>query len=126
MSKGLLKQNGVHLKPHEYNTVRFLLDQGFDIELIPTSGIKGLRMPDIMMSGVAWEMKSPEGDGKYTIKNAIQNASHQSGNIIIDLRRTKIPQSRCLSEISRYFNYSKRIRRVKVITAEEKVIDFVK
>ena len=44
-------------------------------------------MPDIVMQGVAWEMKSPEGSGKYTIKKAVQNASHQSQNIIIDLRR---------------------------------------
>ena len=91
MKKGILIQNKVHLKEHEYKTVKLLLENGYDIELIPPSVIKGLRMPDIMMKGVAWEIKSPEGNGKNTIKNTAQNASHQSENIIIDLRRTKIP-----------------------------------
>ena len=36
---------------------------------MPPSARKGLRMPDIVMQGVAWEMKSPEGNGKYTMKN---------------------------------------------------------
>ena len=31
--KGQLKQNGVHLKDHEYNTVKLFLNMGYDIEL---------------------------------------------------------------------------------------------
>lgn len=90
MGKGLLKQNGVHLKDHEYRTVKLFLEKGYGVELIPPSIIKGLQMPDIMIQGVPWEMKSPEGKGKRTIKNTVQNASHQSVNIIIDLRRCPI------------------------------------
>ena len=123
---GKLIQNGVHLEPHEFNTVRLLLNNGYDVELIPPSRIKGLRMPDIILQGVPWEMKSPEGSGKYTIKNIVQSASHQSENIIVDLRRCKMNDDIATTEIERYFNFSKRIRRVKVITKIEKVIDFQK
>lgn len=123
MKKGILIQNKVHLKEHEYNTVKLLLENGYDIELIPPSAIKGLRMPDIMMKGVPWEIKSPEGNGKNTIKNTVQNASHQSENIIIDLRRTKISQEQALKEIERYFRLSKRLRRIIIITKDEIILD---
>ena len=45
MEKGKLKQNGVHLEEHEYNTVKYLLESGYDVELIPPSKIKHLQMP---------------------------------------------------------------------------------
>ena len=126
MKEGKLTQNGVHLKAHEYSTVKLLLENGYDVELIPTSGIKGLRMPDIMLQGVPWEMKSPQGDGKRTIMNTIQNASHQSTNIIVDLRRCKLREDLALKELQWHFKLSKRIRRLKVITKDEKILDIEK
>ena len=126
MKKGKLTQNGVHLKEHEYQTVKLLLENGYDVELVPTSAIKGLKMPDIMLQGIPWEMKSPEGDGKRTIKNTVQNASHQSENIIIDLQRCKISEDRALKEIDRYFRLSRRLKRLKVITKDKKILDFSK
>ena len=49
MKKGTLKTNGVHLRDHEYATVKLLLENGYDVELVPPSQINGLRMPDIML-----------------------------------------------------------------------------
>ena len=126
MKKGTLIQNGVHLKEHEYQTVKLLLEQGYDIELIPTSKIPKLRMPDIMMLGKPWEMKSPQGDGKRTIMNTMQNAVHQSTNIIVDLRRCKIKDGQAIKELQRQFKLSKRIRHLIIITKEEKLLDYSK
>jgi len=42
---------------------------------------------DIVMHGVAWEIKSPIGASKSTIGNQFKTASKQSGNIVIDTRR---------------------------------------
>ena len=126
MEIGTLKTNGVHLADHEYDTVKLLTEKGYDIELIPPSAIKGLRMPDIMINSVPWEIKSPTGNGKHTIKHNLQNATHQSNNVIIDLRRCKLPEDQALSEIQRRFDLSKRIRNMKVITADEKIIDLNK
>ncbi|MBQ8084490.1 MAG: hypothetical protein IJ232_00105 [Lachnospiraceae bacterium] len=56
-------------------------------------------------------------------KNTVQNASHQSENIIIDLRRTKISQEQALKEIERYFRLSKRLRRIIIITKDEIILD---
>lgn len=126
MAKGKLTQNSVHIKDHEYSTVKLLLETGSDIELIPPSRIRGVRMPDIVMHGVAWEMKSPEGNGKHTIKNTIQNASHQSQNVVIDLRRYQLPEEGAIKELVKFFNLSRRLRRMKIICKGDKILDYTK
>lgn len=126
MAKGKLTQNKVHLKAHEYMTVKLLLENGFDVELIPPSEIKGLRMPDIVLNGKAWEMKSPESAGKYTLKNAIQSASHQSQNIIIDLRRYPSNEQSAIREIERHFNLSRRLKCMMIICKDDVILDYTK
>lgn len=61
--QGKITPNGVVLRTHENATAVFLTEQGFDIELIPTSNIQGVHTPDIKMHGVKWEMKAPTGEG---------------------------------------------------------------
>ena len=124
MKQGKLTQNKVHLKEHEYRTVKFFLDCGYDVELIPPSQIKGLRMPDIMLQGLPWEMKAPEGHGKRTLQNTLQNAAHQSANIIIDLRRCGLAQEEAIKELERHFRLFKRIRCLKIITKDERMLDY--
>ena len=126
MNKGNLKTNRVHLEDHEYATVKLLVENGYDVELIPPSQIKGLRTPDITLNNVPWEMKSPQGDGKRTIMNTIQNASHQCGNLIIDLRRCRLDENQAISEIEYHFRLSKRIRNLKVIRSDKTIIDLSK
>lgn len=126
MYKGRLTQNNVHLEEHEYKTVKFLLEQGYDIELIPPSRIKNLRMPDLMHMGLPWEMKAPLGDSKHTIKNIVQNASQQSANIIIDLRRCKTDDNTAINKILHYFELSKRLRRIIIISKSGEMLDISK
>ncbi len=83
-------------------------------------------MPDIMMQGVAWEMKSPEGKGKNTIRNTIQNGEHQSSSLIIDLRRIKADEKNAIKELEMHFKLSKRIRRLRIITVDEELLDYFK
>ena len=126
MKKGILKTNGVHLQAHEYHTVKILLDSGSSIELVPTTQIKGLKMPDMMVDGIPWEIKAPEGNGKNTIQHNLKYAAHQSENVIVDLFRCKLEEEVALKEIQHHFNLSKRIRRLKVVTKSEMIIDFHK
>ena len=123
MNKSLLIQNGVHLEDHEYQTIKLLLEFGFSIELIPVSLTKGVHTPDIIIDGVFWEMKSPTGGSKNTIKHTMQNAAHQARNIIIDLRRCKLPQETAINEIKYRFQLSKRIIHIMIITKDLKLID---
>ena len=121
-----LKQNGVHLREHEYQTVKTLMNEGYDIELIPPSQIKGLPMPDIMMSGVPWEIKSPNGKSKNTIKHILQKAKHQSDSIILDLRRNQLDEVQVIEDLKYHYQLSKRLRRMKIIKKNGEILDYSK
>ena len=124
--KGKITPNGVVLKTHENATAVFLTEQGFDVELIPTSNIEGVHTPDIKMDGLKWEMKAPIGEGNQLMENTIQRALKQSQNIIVDLRHTKRHQTKCLRELEKQFLSKKGIKRLKVITKSGKTLDFEK
>lgn len=126
MKRGKIIPNGVILKTHENATVVFLTELGYDIELIPKLEKPGTHSPDIRFLKLLWEMKAPKGEGKYVIANTIQRAVKQSNNIIIDLRRTKRHQTKCLREIEKEFSLSNSVRRIKVITKSGKILDFIK
>ena len=114
------------MKEHENATVVFLTELGYDVELIPRSNIKGVHTPDIIMDDKQWEIKCPKGNGRWLLENTLKKASKQSENIIIDLARIKIHQTRCLNELEKQFNMIKQIRKLFVITKTKKVIDFTK
>ena len=124
--KGKITPNGVVLKTHENATAVFLTEQGFDVELIPTSNIEGVHTPDIKMDGLKWEMKAPLGEGNQLMENTIQRALKQSQNIIVDLRHTKRHQAKCLRELEKQFLSKKGIKRLKVVTKSGKTLDFEK
>lgn len=123
---GKITPNGVLLKQHELATVVLLTEIGYDIALVPKSNKMGEHTADIEMLGLLWEMKCPKGRGKYLIQNTLHRAAHQAENIIIDLRRIKIYQVKCLAELEKRFNESKRLKRMKVVTKNKKIIDFEK
>ena len=113
---GKIIPNGVYLQDHEYETILFLTEQGFDVELIPVSLEENTKSADILMSGLVWEMKSPHGNGKWVIKNILQKASHQSENVIIDIRRLKqYPQEKYINEVKQRFASISRLQRLKII-----------
>ncbi len=101
MRKGTITPNGVVLHTHENATEVFLTDQGYDITLLPPIQRKGVRTPDIRMLSLEWEMKSHKNNGKYTIEHIFRSALKQSPNIIFDIRGSKMPQEKCISEIKR-------------------------
>ena len=80
----------------------------------------------ILRTNVLWELKSPIGNGKHTIQNNLRDADRQSENIIIDLRRTKMNEKQAVSRIHEFINTEHtRIKRIKVITKANKVVDFL-
>ena len=54
----------------------------------------------------------------------MQNAGHQSCNIIIDLRRCKLNPDAAIKDIELYYRLSKRIRKMKVIVNDLEIIDY--
>ena len=78
------------------------------------------------MDGIEWEIKCPEGSSKRTIENNIRAAEKQSRYIIIDLRRIKIAEKTCISQIEMNFRTKPKIKRILVITKQLRLIEFPK
>ena len=126
MKIGKITPNGVSLEKHENDTVVFFTNLGYNIELLPPSNTPKAKTPDFMMDGKAWEMKSPQGKSRVTVEHAFKRAAKQSENIIIDLRRTKIPTDQAKTALEKLFGSSRRVRNLKVITREQQLLDFKK
>ena len=126
MKVGKIIPNGVSLEKHENDTIVFFTNLGYDIELIPPSNTPKAKTLDFMMGGKAWEMKSPQGKSRATVEHAFKRAAKQSENIIIDLRRTKIPTNQANISLEKLFKTSRRIRNLKVITREQELLDYKK
>lgn len=82
--------------------------------------------PDLEINNIRWELKSPLGDGKNTIKNNLHGARKQSVNIIIDLRRIKMHQAKAIANIKHYLtSHHTQIRRLIVITKSEEILELL-
>lgn len=127
MKTGKIIPNGVKLEAHEYNTVLFFTTLGKDVELISPSCTPNVRNADFFMDGLVWESKCPAGDStRMTIDRILHKAARQSENIVIDLRRTRLPDQQSLLCIEKRLKLSRRIRRILVITKQERLVDFRK
>lgn len=84
------------------------------------------KTPDLDVNGTKWEIKSPTGNGKKTIDNNLRAAHKQSRNIVLDLRRVKLHQSKAKARINYYLSAGPhKIKHLKIITKTQKVIDIL-
>jgi hypothetical protein len=84
------------------------------------------KTPDlyVLKTNIRWELKSPTGGGKHTIQNNLREASKQSENIILDLTRSKMTDTQCISRVKEFIsNERSRIKRLKVLKKDRTVID---
>lgn len=118
---------GVFSARHEKITVDFLAENlGYDVAFLVPDRRKGARTPDIAMDGLLWEIKSPTGKSSRTIENNLRAALKQSPNIVMDLRRMdgRVPAKKLLGEVERQFTLAKSIKRIIVMTRQDRHIDF--
>lgn len=81
------------------------------------------KTPDYLIKGTYWELKSPTGSGKHNIQHKIQDAAEQSGNIIIDGRKSKLHPSKLKNEVQHQFNIIKKAKRLILITKSGKTVE---
>lgn len=111
---------------HELETARYFAERGYDIEFIPPNNSPKMHTPDIMMDGVAWEIKSPTGKSKRTIEQNLRQAVKQSHNIIFDLRRINLSQSQCLNQLEKQFSLKTYIKRLLIIKNNGELVQLVR
>lgn len=78
--------------------------------------------PDVSIKGIKWEIKSPVGGSANNIQKNMREASAQSENVIIDLRRSKLHQTRALGYIKQFTDRSTKLKRVLVITKSKQIL----
>lgn len=100
---------------HEFETAKYFSAMGKDIVFLKPSSNPKTHTPDIKMDGVEWEMKCPLGDSKRTIEANFRRAVKQSRYIIFDLRRVKLSEKECLSQLEKEFNARKYLKRLYII-----------
>ena len=100
---------------HEFETAKYFAALGKDIKFLKPSRIPKTKTPDILMDGVEWEMKCPQGDGKRTIEENFRNAVQKSKYIIFDLRRIKLSEKQSLSQLKREFEARPYLKRLYII-----------
>lgn len=94
-----------------------------DVEFILRSNQK---TPDFLINGVAWELKSPTGNGKYNVQHQIKAAAKQSANLVFDARRSKMHMAKIRNEVERNFGYTKSIKRLILIDKNKAIVELSK
>lgn len=101
-------------KLHEETAAEILANHfKCDVHFIETSS-QGT--PDVSIDGVKWEIKSPVDVGGNNIQKNMREASAQCRNIVIDLRRSKLHQTRAIGYIKKFTERYRKLKRVLVIT----------
>jgi len=110
---------------HEID-IAWILAKHFNCEVVFLRRLQGFKRktPDIQMMGVLWEIKSPIGKSKNTVRHQIERAVKQSKNLIIDNRRSKISDKIFNKQIQKEFDERHFIKRIIVIDKSENVLVF--
>jgi hypothetical protein len=91
--------------------------------LQPSAGYK-MKTPDIVMSGLMWEIKSPTGASRrLTIQGQFKGLK-QSRNLVIDGRRTKLSDSLIQKQIATEIARHTRVGNILFITKSQQVFAF--
>lgn len=121
---GIIDISDLNVPPekHELTTARLFAEQGYNIKFIRPSNRKGNHTPDFWMNRLSWEVKSPRGKKLRCIADNIRDATKQANNLIIDLRRIKIPDQRCISKIRYEIKDKHNFKRILAITHDGKIL----
>ena len=110
----------------EFETAKYLAEQGKNVVFIRPSSIPGQHSPDILMDGVDWEIKCPEGDSKRTIENNMRKALLQSHNVIFDLRHIRYPESKSIPKLEKEFKLNSNLRKLYIIKKNGELLTYLK
>ena len=108
---------------HERATANYFASLGKDISFIKPSNIKDDHRPDILMDGIEWEVKCPQGSSKRTIERLYRTAAKQSKFIIFDLRRSSLNEANSIKQLEREF-IDHKSKKLLVIKKNGQLIEF--
>lgn len=117
--------SGLNIQIHEFKTARALAACGMNIEFIVPIDESHIKSPDILIDGVAWEMKAPKGSTVKTVERNVRKAVSQSPNVVFDsLRMKSIPDHAIERELRACANGRiKKLEKLLFVNRRREVID---
>jgi len=111
-------------EPHEIR-VASILSEHFktDVEFVLRTN---QRTPDFLIDGVLWELKSPTGTGKNNIQRQLQDAHHQSKNVIVDASRSRMHGTKIRKQVEYQFRIVKSVRRLLFVSKAGKIFEITR
>lgn len=101
---------GLIIAPHEMRTARALAESGLDVSFRPLTHEHGVKNPDARIDGEDWEFKAPTGSSpRNTIADQFKRARKQARRLVLDLRRSGLPDDVALPQIEARFKGQERI-----------------
>jgi hypothetical protein len=80
----------------------------------------------ISMDGELWEIKSPLGSGKQTIQNQFRRAAKQSGNMILDISRSRLLEQNVVSKAKFEFKHANNIQKLIILNKSSIILEIHK
>jgi len=116
--------DGANVWPHEFKTARTLSNAGYTVEFLAVSRQHKVCTADILMNGLEWEIKAPNGGRLSSVEKNLRRGSKQSGNIIFDARRMKnIPDKAIAAELSKQLQHISKVRQIIFINRHGEIVD---
>jgi len=97
------------LWPHERKSAEALAAAGYKVEFIDETGDK--EVPDVIIQGKKFEIKSPFTDKTKQIQNNLTKANHKTPYIVIDsCRIKKLPDTKVQKYLAKQLTMVKTIK----------------
>jgi len=110
------------LWPHERKTAEALATAGYKVEFIDETGDE--EVPDVIILGKKFEIKSPFTDKTKQIEKNLQRASKKVPYVIIDsCRIKKLPDTKVQKFLAERFKAQKTIKELWYINRKREIVD---
>jgi hypothetical protein len=112
-------------EPHEIEVARILSEHyNCAVNFLKPIDCYKVKTADIVMMGNIWEIKSPTGNSrKNTIKGQFSKAKGKKHHLIIDGRRTKLPDEFVIDRITFELTVHKSVKKLLYVTKEKIVLE---
>jgi len=111
---------------HERKTAEALAAAGYEVEFIDETGVN--EVPDVIIQGKQFEIKSPNTNKMNQIQNNLKRANRKTSYIIIDsCRIKKLPDTKVQKFLAeRFKNQNKTIKELWYINRQREIVDISK
>jgi len=115
------------IQPAELEAASVLADYfKTNVRVLSPSKDYMVKTADFVINDISYELKSPITKSVRSIENMIHLATKQSGNVVVDIRKSKITEKRMIKLCEDLLRYYKKLNKIILIVKNKKVLEFTK